>query len=418
MVISAKSRIPIGAFVYAGNTNDATTLPDAMNVINNVVPKINQTGSVELVMDRIYITAKNVRLMRANEKIKIKWLGPLKSGLSEKRFQEKVSEAYEQGLWEKITYRSAKEIARNEKPCIESFETTWVMTDEIKPELLPGQKRRTSGSIEKIEEEVRCVVYKDNRRASQEKEIREKNRKRLDIMLVDFSQKINKRKLKELKACEERLDGYLRKFSDLRKCINYSLDIDKDEDKIKFEWNWIEDVYKEEDKYDGVFALLTEYAEEEKSKNELIGTYRERNEIEMNFRDLKGILELERLFLQDPNKIDAYIFLKILAYFVLTFLRWFLLKESNIKTTESNIQKALGNIDIIEGEFAPSGINFCDVAGDSELCKILRQKLDLSNPFMVIREVNEKSIQKFKGWVSKWYKNWLLEQKCVINNSQ
>lgn len=411
LLVASNSKIPIGGFVFPGNTNDATTLPAAVDIINEIIPKVKQNSCVELIMDRIYITAKNVLFMRDNKKIKINWLGPLKSGLSEKKFRDLVSKGYEEKWWNKIEYRSKKEIERNEEPCLESFEARWVMTDKVKPELEDGQKRRPKGSIKNIEAEVRCIVYRDAKTAALEKANRAKRKDKLELELKDFSTKINKRNLKELKDCETRLDKVLMRYASLQECITFRLD--EISETIIFEWEWNEEAYTELEKYDGVFALLTEYSPEEKNSNELIGLYRGRNEIEMNFRDLKGILELERLFLQEPERIEGYIFLKILAYYVLAFLRWYSSDKCNVKMTERTIQNSLGDINIIEGEFCASGITFCGVTGDSQFCKIIREEFKLSDPYQLIRELNQNSLDNFKIWVSKWHKEWDLEQNGI-----
>lgn len=62
---------------------------------------------------------------------------------------------------------------------------------------------------------------------------------------------------------------------------------------------------------------------DEVSANEMLCRYRERNQIEMNFRDLLRSDRLERIFMQIPERIDAYLYIKIPAYFVLDFLRWY-----------------------------------------------------------------------------------------------
>jgi transposase len=418
LIVAAKSKIPIGGFVYPGNTNDATTLPDAINVINNVVSEVNKNGNIELIMDRIYITAKNVLMMRANEKVKINWLGPLKSGLSEVKFREKINQAYEQDLWKKISYRSPKETAKNEEPTLEAFETIWVMSEEIKPELEAGQKRRAKGSIKRIEANVRCVVYKDAKKACSDKKNRDEKRKKLDVVLKEFSSKINKRKLKTIDACDEALNKILKKYSGFEKFLECSLNSKEEKGIINLKWEWNESNYKEEEKYDGLFALLTEYSQEEKDGNTLIGLYRGRNEIEMNFRDLKGILDLERLFIREPERIDAYIFLKIIAYFVLAFLRWYALEKCNVKTTESKVQDALGDINIIESEFSDSNITFCGITGDNRLCRLFREEFGLPSPYKSINVMNNVSVSRIIDWLSKTY-NQLTDKNSpdIIENS-
>jgi len=76
-------------------------------------------------------------------------------------------------------------------------------------------------------------------------------------------------------------------------------------------WIWDEGAYVRQKRYDGVFAFLTNHAQEEVSANEVLCRYRDRNQIEMNFRDLKGLLDLERIFMQIPERIDLLRFWRI-----------------------------------------------------------------------------------------------------------
>lgn len=76
---------------------------------------------------------------------------------------------------------------------------------------------------------------------------------------------------------------------------------------VLFSWSWNEEVYIRQKRHDGVFAMLTNHAKENVCANEILFRYRDRNQIEMNFRDLKGLLDLERIFIQIPERIDAYL---------------------------------------------------------------------------------------------------------------
>ncbi len=79
--------------------------------------------------------------------------------------------------------------------------------------------------------------------------------------------------------------------------------------------------FVEEEKYDGLFALLTNYTIEQVNSNQLVRKYRGRDQIEVDFKEMKGLLQLERILFQKPERIDTYIFLKVIALFVLTFMR-------------------------------------------------------------------------------------------------
>jgi hypothetical protein len=52
---------------------------------------------------------------------------------------------------------------------------------------------------------------------------------------------------------------------------------------------------------------------------------------------MRGLLDLERVLYQRPERIDCYIFLKVMAFFVLAFLRSYAAEEG-IKATEKEIQ--------------------------------------------------------------------------------
>nr|WP_042316302.1 hypothetical protein [Desulfofarcimen acetoxidans] len=52
-----------------------------------------------------------------------------------------------------------------------------------------------------------------------------------------------------------------------------------------------------------------------------------RNDIEISFRFLKGSLDLQQVFLRNPERVDAYCFLKVLAMLVLNLAAWLLAKN-------------------------------------------------------------------------------------------
>jgi len=118
----------------------------------------------------------------------------LKMGLSEKEVRRLIDEAGEQRKWEPINYRSTKEERGKIEPPLTAFESRWTLKEKIKPNLEPGQKRRPKGSIQTVEIEVRCVFYRHQGNAENEKGRREAEKARLDEELKDFNSKLNKRK--------------------------------------------------------------------------------------------------------------------------------------------------------------------------------------------------------------------------------
>ena len=183
LIIASGSRIPVGFNVLAGNTSDSSTLPDMYQTAD----KIADDGAIEFLMDRIYPTPSNILFLKEHEPERmVYWVSPLKMGLSEKRVREEIDKAYSEGKWESIKYRSTKEVNANIEPPLTAFETTWKLTEEIKPELEPGQKRRPRGSIKTVEIDVRCVFYRHEQNAKKEKEKREVERELLEKAPGDF----------------------------------------------------------------------------------------------------------------------------------------------------------------------------------------------------------------------------------------
>lgn len=289
-------------------------------------------------MDRIFPTPSNISYLNVQRETReCNWVSPLKIGLSEKAFKELVEKAYENNLWEQLDYRSPKDIKAKKEPELKAFETSWTLKQKMVPDLEEGQSGRPKGSIKTVEIIVRCVIYRDDEKARLEKATRMRNLEKLESALQEFNGKLNKYKYKTIDGATKGLENLLGKYSKYKKFMEINLE-ENDNKSVCLKWTRNEILIKEEeDKFDGIFALLTNYEKEKVSANDLIAKYRERNEVEMNFRDLKGILDLERVFMQKQERIDCYIFLKSLAYFVLAFLRWYAEEQKNIQ--KQNIRK-------------------------------------------------------------------------------
>ncbi len=398
LVIASGSRMPVGFGVLSGSTSDSTTLPDVYNSVH----RIADDGAVEFLMDRIYPTASNIRFLRDHQDERmVFWVSPLKMGLSSREVHERIQGAWEQELWKSITYRSTREVSGKIEPPLTAFETTWILKDIIKPDLEPGQKRRPKGSIQTVEIEVRCVFYRHEVNAGHEKFRRDAEKVKLEEALNEFTLKLNQRKFRELKHCQIKLDERLKAYPNTKKFVQCTLS-ESESGVISLNWLWDEMALSAEVKYDGIFALLTNYTKEQVNDNQLVKKYRGRDQVEVDYKDLKGILELERIIYQRPERIDAYIFLKIIAYFMLTFLRSFA-EKAGVKTTEKKIQESMGDMLLVEGEILPLGVKTYAVARDTDLNKLLRKTFDLPEPLDLIKVLNEGALHKIDASVLQWY---------------
>jgi len=225
-------------------------------------------------------------------------------------------------------------------------------------------------------------------------------KEQMEQALQDFNTKLNKRKYRELEYSEQKLAALL-KTSSVKKFVK--IDLNQTEDGvIHFSWVWNEQAMKAEEKYDGIFALLTNYAKEQVNPNQLVQKYRGRDEIEVDFKEMKGILDLEKILYQIPERIETYLFLKVMAFFVLAFLRSYAEKEG-VKTTERKIQEGMGDLLLVENQILPLGMKSYSLARDTALNQRFRQLLSLPNPLDLIRRLSEEEIAQVDAYVLQWH---------------
>jgi transposase len=402
LVIASGSRMPVGFGVLPGNTSDSTTLPSIYGMVNRIADE----GPVEFLMDRIFPTPGNILFLRncQNERM-VYWVAPLKIGLSEKRVRELIDEANCEGKWKAISYRSTKEVKANIDRPLTAFETKWVLTEKIKPKLEPGQTRCPRGSIQTVEVEVRCVFYRHEINAEREKENREIKKEQLEKALLEFLAKLNKRKYRDIGYCNRKLSELLKSFAYVQKFVNCSFS-QSDNGAISLTWWWDEAAIEDEAKYDGIFALLTNYTKEQVNMNQLVKKYRGRDQIEVNFKEMRGILDLERVLYHRPERIDTYVFLKVIALFILTFLRSYA-EQKGIKTTEKKIQESMGDMLLVENRILPLNMKVYGVARDTRLNRLYREIFSLPDPIALIKVLSETEVARVDDYVRTWYESWL-----------
>lgn len=411
LVAASGSKLPVSFDVLPGGTNDSTTLPKALAAMDRVAPP----GPVEWIADRIFPTAKNILFLQNQKQREYRFIAPLKTGISEKRFRILVDQAWEQEQWKDINYRSAEEIRKKRERSYQAYEAEWTLTEIEKPELPPGQTRRPKGSVIRHEVTVRCAVYRHGYKAGQELQNREKQRKACEVALVEFSRKLNKRNLQTVQECQQAGKQLLKDFPKVKPFVNLAFS-ENAHQAVLLTWTWDEQAYVRQKRYDGVFAFLTNHAPEEVSANEMLCRYRDRNQVEMDFRDLKGLLDLERIFMQIPERIDAYLFIKVLAYFVLAFLRWFAQEHGYGKMTESKIQDQISEMGISRISIEPLGIDKWSVANDNPLTIFFRSSLGLPDPHEAINILN--GLTDAKRQITLWLQAWEQSQRSDSATSQ
>ncbi len=126
---------------------------------------------------------------------------------------------------------------------------------------------------------------------------------------------------------------------------------------------------------------------------------------------MKGLLDLERVLYQRPERIDCYIFLKVMAFFVLAFLRAYAAKEG-IKATEKEIQESMGDMLLVESRILPLEMKSYAIARDTELNQLFRRIFSLPEPQMFIEVLDASETSQVDDYVQKWYETWIQKHQA------
>jgi hypothetical protein len=201
----------------------------------------------------------------------------------------------------------------------------------------------------------------------------------------------------------------LKEHAGARKFVACSL-IQNANDALVLTWEWNDTDIAQEENYDGIFALLTNYSSKQVGMNQLVSKYRSRDQIEVDFKEMKGLLDLERILYHRPERIECYVFIKVISLFVLTFLRSMIGLEG-VKTTEKNLQESMGDMLIVENVIEPMGLKNYAIGRDTELNQRLRARFQLPDPVELIRILNDAEYNKVDEYVQKYY-----DSKRIIRN--
>ncbi len=406
LVIANGSRIPVDFDVLPGGTSDSSTLESIFHRIH----RIADPGCIEFIMDRGYPTASNILFLQEQELDRVVcWISPLKMGVSVNKVRELIDTANSEDLWEPIDYRSTKEIAAKIPPPLEAYETTWILTEKIKPPLLEGQTRRPKGSIKTVSIEVRCVFYRHTLQAEKDRKTREEKVNNAEESLLEFDSKLNKWTYTELDYCKQKLHELLTPLKGLKKYLTVELTEDES-GTISMSWSWDTEGLAKEANYDGIFGILTNHPKDDVDDNDIITRYRGRNNVEINIKELRGLVDLERVLYRREERIHCIIFLKVIASIALLFMKAHA-QRAGIKTTVEDIQHNMGNIRLTKTNIQPVGLTVYGVANDTELNKYFREAFSLPDPVEYVKKMNEKEASNIRRFALRWYRGWLARNR-------
>ena len=402
LTIAAGASLPVASSVDPGNVQGGTTFEHSFEK----VMAITDDQEFEMIIDRGILTQNNMHLMLTKSNKKAIFIGPLKDELSKKWLLEQLNEA-KNNAFVSIEYRSKKEIERKQNAHYEAIETEYSFKIEIEPpaENDKDKKPHKSGKKGKKSQKrfakhiVRAVIYCDLNKKPKEAERRQKRIKSTEEDLEKLNSKLNKRNLITKEACEKAVDKIFTGQPEMRKLFNVTVELNEN-DAIVMSWSKDEAIIPELEKTDGIFVLLTNHDKEKVDANELLTRYRSRNDIEISFRFLKSSLDLKQVFLQIPERVDAYCFLKVLAMLVLNLVTW-LLGKNGIKMTPKKVQEEIGEIALSKTILQPVGVCHWDGSNISNTIDVLVKLFNLPHPLELIEIIN--SSKNYSNYIEEWF---------------
>lgn len=257
---------PVGVEVFAGNTQDAST------VVGKVQELRSEYGSTDVtfVGDRGMVTQANT---------------------------EKLKDVQGLHTISALTHRQILNLVKRDLVQPELFDEQQIV--EIQDPEKPGQRY--------------CLCRNPY---SGERETQTRQR-----LLDRTREALNKIVARKMKGSTENLSAQVGKILQRHKMGKF-VDWKVEEGRLK--WNFNEAYIEQEQLFDGCYVICTDVSEEQMKTEEVVAAYKSLSRVEQAFRTLKTVLlELRPIFHKTDDRIRSHVFLCVLAYYV----EWHMLRR-------------------------------------------------------------------------------------------
>jgi transposase len=297
-LVVGREGFPICHEVFAGNTQDVTTL-EAM--LDRLSARVGLPAGSTIVMDRGMASAENIALLE-----------------SRKLHYVIASRQSERDRW------------------LASFADTAAFTQVIREPspTNPGQKK-SRVDVQLVRSEGKnYVLCRSEQRIEKDKAIREKQEQRLIADLEKLSKRIANGRLSEAKEVGEAIGRLKERYPRVARFYDVSHD-----DKAKsLTYKRVEKKYEIAQQLDGTYLLKTDRADI--SADEAWRIYALLSRAEDAFRDMKSPLSERPIFHQLEHRVEAHIFVCLLAFHLLVAIEKTLL-DQGVHTSWATVREAL-----------------------------------------------------------------------------
>lgn len=297
-LVVGREGFPICHEVFAGNTQDVTTL-EAM--LDRLSERIGLPAGSTIVMDRGLASAKNIALLE-----------------SRKLHYVIASRQSERDRW------------------LASFADTVAFTQVIRePSPTNPAQKKTRVDVQLVQSEGKTyVLCRSEQRIEKDKAIREKQEQRLIADLEKLSKRVASGRLSEAKEVGEAIGRLKERYPRVARFY----DISHDEDAKSLAYNKVEKKYEIAQQLDGTYLLKTDRTDI--SADEAWRIYTLLTRAEDAFRDMKSPLSERPIHHQKEHRVEAHIFFCVLAFHLLVAIEKTLL-DQNVHTSWATIRETL-----------------------------------------------------------------------------
>ncbi|BBO18855.1 IS1634 family transposase [Candidatus Brocadia pituitae] len=177
-----------------------------------------------------------------------------------------------------------------------------------------SERERRFGEFEGLEtKEIEGDVYvlcRSEERGEKDKGIRERFKERIEEALGKLGKNIESGRLKDIGKIEQKIGRIKERYR--RVARHYTIETTQSNGVIHLQWR---NVTEDEGKYDGTYLLRTN--RKDLTEQEIWSLYIMLTRVERAFRDLKSNLGLRPIYHQKEHRVDAHLFISVLAYHLL-----------------------------------------------------------------------------------------------------
>ena len=187
---------------------------------------------------------------------------------------------------------------------------------------------RSGGKLKVVMKEMGGDIYvlcKSEERKEKDKGIRKRFKGRIEEALRKLERNIESGRLRDIKKIEQKIGRIREKYQ--RVARYYEIETKQANGVISLQWR---NIGEDEGKYDGTYLLRTN--RKDLTDQEIWSLYVTLTRVERAFRNLKSNLGLRPIYHQKEQRVDAHIFISVLAYHLLHAIEYTLRQKGETRS--------------------------------------------------------------------------------------